>query len=330
MATLGVRLRDEQLALPAMQHLVKLAERRGYESVWLPEGVGRDAITELTVLALSSERIRLGTGIIPVFTRLPTMAATAMATTATLAPGRVRLGVGIGHRDHQEAGHGIHFQRPLQHVREFATIARQILREGTITSYAGEAYSIDHFHLDMPPPQPVPVYIATLRPQMLRLAGAVADGVLMNWATVEYMPQALEYVRQGAETAGRSLSDVHIACYLRTCVTDAPEQVEQASRAQIARYGSMVYYRQYFAGIGLAAEAATLEQAWQRGDRAAAVRAVTPEMIRTLTIYGSAAECRQRLQAYHAAGLQLPIIAPFPIGEPIAETFARTIEGCAL
>ena len=329
MTTLGVRLRDSQLALPAMRELVRLAEQRGYESVWLPESVGRESITELTALALSSERIWLGTGIVPVFTRLPTMAAAALATTATLAPGRVRLGVGIGHRDHQEAGHGVHFHRPLQHVREFVTIARQILTAGHIASYAGEVYTIEHFRLDTPPPQPVPVYIAALRPQMLRLAGAVADGVLMNWATVEYIPQAIAYVRQGAEAAGRSLQDIHIACYLRTCVTDTPEKVEQASREQIARYGSMVYYRQYFASIGFAAEAATLEQAWQRGDRAAAVQAVTPAMIQTLTIYGSAAECRQRLQAYHEAGLQLPIIAPFPIGEPIAETFARTIEGCA-
>ncbi|MGE3537746.1 MAG: LLM class flavin-dependent oxidoreductase [Candidatus Tectimicrobiota bacterium] len=329
MAPLGVRLRDSQLALPGMQRLVSLAEQRGLESIWLPESVGREAITELTALALGSERIRLGTGIIPVFTRCPTMAAAAMATTATQAPGRVVLGVGIGHRDHQEAGHGIHFQQPLQHVREFVTIARHILREGSITSYAGEAYRIAHFQLDHPAPQPVPVYIAALRPQMLRLAGAVADGVLMNWATVDYIPQAIAYVRQGAEAAGRSPDEVQIACYLRTCVTDDPGKVEQASRTQIARYGSMVYYRQYFASIGFAAETAAIERAWQQQDPAAAAQAVTPEMIRTLTIYGSAEACRQRLQAYREAGLQLPIIAPFPIGEPIEETFARTIEGCA-
>ncbi|MBM3226792.1 MAG: LLM class flavin-dependent oxidoreductase [Candidatus Tectomicrobia bacterium] len=329
MGTLGVRLRDSRLGLPAMRDLLHLAEQRGYDSVWLPESVGRESVTELTALALSSERIRLGTGIVPVFTRLPTMAAAALATTATVAPGRVILGVGIGHRDHQEAGHGIHFHRPIQHVREFVTIARRLLTEGHIASYAGEVYTIEHFQLDTPPPQPVPVYIAALRPQMLRLAGAVADGVLMNWATLEYIPQAIEYVRQGAEAAGRSLRDIQIACYLRTCVTDNPEHVERESRTQIARYGSMVYYREYFASIGFAAEATALEQAWQQGDAAAAARAVTPAMIRTLTIYGSAEVCRQRLQAYREAGLQLPIIAPFPIGEPIQETFARTIAECA-
>lgn len=329
MAALGLRLRDGQLALPAMQRLVHLAEQRGYESVWLPESVGREALTELTVLALSSERVRLGTGIIPVFTRRPTMAAAALATTATLAPGRVVLGVGIGHRDHQEAGHGIQFHTPLQHVREFVTIARRILREGRIEAYAGEAYTIEHFQLETPPPQPVPVYIAALRPRMLRLAGEVADGVLMNWASLDSIPQALQYIREGAEAAGRSADAVQVACYLRTCVTDHPEQVEQASRVQIARYGSMIYYRQYFASIGFAAEAAALEHAWQHNDAAAAAKAVTPAMIRTLTIYGSAEVCRQRLQAYREAGLQLPIIAPFPIGEPIEETFSRTIEGCA-
>jgi alkanesulfonate monooxygenase SsuD/methylene tetrahydromethanopterin reductase-like flavin-dependent oxidoreductase (luciferase family) len=163
---------------------------------------------------------------------------------------------------------------------------------------------------------------------MLRLAGAVADGVLMNWAALDYLPQAIEYVRQGTEAAGRSLRDVHIASYLRTCVTEAPEIVEQACREQIARYGAMVYYRQYFASIGFADEAHAMEQAWERGDRAAAMQAVPQTMIQALTIYGSAEMCRQRLQAYREAGLQLPIIAPFPIGEPVQETFARTIEGC--
>jgi probable F420-dependent oxidoreductase len=311
-----------------MRDLVRLAEQQGYDSVWLPESVGREAFTELTALVLAGNRIRVGTGIVPVFTRLPTVAAAAMATAATLAPGRVMLGLGIGHQEHLEAGHGVQFSQPLQHVREFASIARQVLRDGQV-SYAGAVYTIQHFQLDAPPPQPVPVYLAALRPQMLRLAGAVADGVLMNWATVEFIPQAVEYVRQGAEAAGRRVQDIHLACYLRTCVTDRPELVEQASREQIARYGSMVYYRRYFASIGFAAEAEALERAWQRRDPAAAREAVSQPMLRTLTIYGSAAECRQRLQAYREAGLQLPIIAPFPIGEPIQETFARTIAGCA-
>jgi probable F420-dependent oxidoreductase len=328
MAALGVRVRDSQLSVAQMRDLVRLAERQGYDSVWLPESMGRDAFTELTALVLAGERIRVGTGIVPVFARLPTVAAAAMATAATLAPGRVILGLGIGHQRALEEGHGVQFSQPLQHVREFAIIARHLLRDGKV-SYRGDIYTVKHFQLDAPPPQPVPVYLAALRPQMLRLAGAVADGVLMNWATPDYIPQAIEYIRQGAEAAGRSRHDVHMACYLRTCVTDRPEMVEQASREQIARYGSMVYYRRYFASIGFVAEADALERAWQRGDGAAAIDAVSQSMIRALTIYGSAAECRQRLQAYCDAGLQLPIIAPFPIGEPIQETFVRTIEGCA-
>jgi probable F420-dependent oxidoreductase len=327
MAALGVRIRDSQLGIVEMRELVRLAERHGYDSVWLPESVGREACTELTALVLAGERIRIGTGIVPVFARLPTVAAAALATAATLAPGRVLLGLGIGHKRALEDGHGVHFSQPLQHVREFATIARRIFQDGQV-SYAGDVYTIQHFQLDAPLPEPVPVYLAALRPQMLRLAGAVADGVLMNWATVEYVPQALRYVQEGAEAAGRRLADIHIASYLRTCVTDRPEVVEHHSREQIARYGAMVYYRRYFASIGFAAEAEALERAWQRGDRTAASDAVSQPMLRALTIYGSAAECRERLQAYREAGLQLPIIAPFPVGEPIQETFRRTIEGC--
>ncbi|ETW98089.1 MAG: hypothetical protein ETSY2_43330 [Candidatus Entotheonella gemina] len=327
MTTLGVRIRDSHLAITSMQELVRLAERKGYTSVWLPESPGREVFTELTALAMSSERIRIGTGIVPVFARLPTVAAAAMNTAATLAPGRVILGLGIGHRPAMEGGHGVAFAKPFQHTREFAAIARQLLREGEI-SYTGDIYQIKQFQFDAPPPQPVPVFLAALRPQMLQLAGAVADGVLMNWASPDYIPEAIAHVRQGAEAAGRHPDEVEIACYLRTCVTDQPDVVEAACRAQLARYGSMTYYQKYFERIGFADEATAMAQAWQRGDREAAIAAVTLPMIQATTIYGSAETCRQRLQAYREAGLQHPIIAPFPIGEPIQETFVRTIEGC--
>lgn len=327
MTTLGVRIRDSHLTMASMRELVRLAERRGYASVWLPESLGREVFTELTALALSSERIRIGTGIVPVFARLPTVAAAAMHTAATLAPGRVILGLGIGHRPAMEEGHGVTFSRPFQHAREFAIIARQLLREGEI-SYAGDIYQIKQFQFDAPPPQPVPVFLAALRPQMLQLAGAVADGVLMNWASLDYIPEAMAHIHRGAEAAGRHPDDIEIACYLRTCVTDQPDVVEAACQAQLARYGSMTYYQKYFERIGFADEATAMAEAWQRGDREAAVAAVTRPMIQATTIYGSAETCRQRLQAYREAGLQHPIIAPFPIGEPIQETFTRTIEGC--
>ena len=327
MTILGVRIRDSHLPITSMQDLVRLAERKGYSSVWLPESPGREVFTELTALALSSERIRIGTGIVPVFARLPTVAAAAMNTAATLAPGRVILGLGIGHRPAMEGGHGVTFSRPFQHTREFATIARQLLRQGEI-SYTGDIYQIQHFQFDAPPPQPVPVFLAALRPQMLQLAGAVADGVLMNWASLDYIPEAIAHIRQGAEAAGRHADEIEIACYLRTCVTDQPDEVEAACRAQLARYGSMTYYQKYFERIGFVDEAMAIAAAWQQNDHESAMAAVTLPMIQATTIYGSAETCRQRLQAYRDAGLQHPIIAPFPIGEPIQKTFVRTIEGC--
>jgi alkanesulfonate monooxygenase SsuD/methylene tetrahydromethanopterin reductase-like flavin-dependent oxidoreductase (luciferase family) len=226
-----------------------------------------------------------------------------------------------------EEGHGVTFSRPFQHTREFATIARQLLRQGEI-SYTGNIYQIQHFQFDAPPPQPVPVFLAALRPQMLQLAGAVADGVLMNWASLDYIPEAIAHIRQGAKAAGRHADEIEIACYLRTCVTDQPDVVEAACRAQLARYGSMTYYQKYFERIGFVDEAKAIAEAWQQNDRESAMAAVTLPMIQATTIYGSAETCRQRLQAYRDAGLQHPIIAPFPIGEPIQETFVRTIEGC--
>jgi len=329
MSAIGVRIRDPDLSLADMRRLATVAEGAGYESAWLPENMGRDAVAELIALVSATKRITVGTGIVPVFGRQPTQTAAAVATAAAIAPGRVILGVGIGHRDALVGGHGIEFSRPLAHTREFIEIARRLLR-GESVKYSGDIYRVGGFRVDCTPSTPVPVYVAALRPAMLRMAGAVADGVLLNWATPSRIREATEHVRAGAREAGRSPGDIRIASYLRTCVSDDTERVERASREQIALYGSMVYYRNYFTEIGFATEAAALETAWANGDAEAATNVVDRRMIQALTIYGSPAECRKQLAAYRAAGLDLPIIAPFPIGEPVAETFERTIAGCAL
>jgi alkanesulfonate monooxygenase SsuD/methylene tetrahydromethanopterin reductase-like flavin-dependent oxidoreductase (luciferase family) len=329
MNAIGVRIRDADLSLAAMRDLVGVAERAGYDSAWLPEGIGRDSIAELIALLSAGQRITLATGIVPVFAREPTLTSAAMATAAALAPGRVILGVGIGHKNSLVAGHGVAFSRPLKRTREFTEIARRLLA-GESLAYAGDIFNIARFQVDCTPSVAVPVYVAALRPAMLRMAGAVADGVLLNWATPQRIREAIEHVHAGARAAGRAPQEVRIACYLRTCVSDDSERIEAASREQIARYGSMLYYRNYFAEIGFAAEASALEAAWSKGDAAAAAQVVDRRMIQALTIYGSAEQCRERLAVYRSAGLDLPIIAPFPIGEPIAQTFARTIAGCAL
>ena len=164
---------------------------------------------------------------------------------------------------------------------------------------------------------------------MLRLAGTVADGVLMNWATPDRVRESIEHIHAGAREVGRSPDKIRVASYLRTCVSDDTDRVEQACRVQIARYGSMVYYRNYFTELGFGEEADALAAAWAKGDADGAADVVHPSMIQALTIYGTADVCRERLAAYDDAGLDLTVVAPFPIGEPVAETFERTILGCA-
>jgi probable F420-dependent oxidoreductase len=311
-----------------MCRLAATAEEAEYQSAWLPESMGRDATAELIALAGATKRITVGTGIVPVFGRQPTLTAAAVATASAIAPGRVILGVGIGHQDSLVSGHGVAFSRPLTHTKEFVEVTRQLLR-GESVDYDGDIFKIGQYRVECTPSSPVPVYVAALRPAMLRMAGAVADGVLMNWATPDRIREAIGHIHAGAREAGRSPDEIRIASYLRTCVSDDTDRVEQACREQIARYGSMVYYRNYFAELGFANEAKALETAWAKGDAAGAVNVVDRRMIQALTIYGSPAECSERLEACRTAGLDLPIIAPFPIGEPIAETFERTIAGCA-
>ncbi|MCE2463330.1 MAG: LLM class flavin-dependent oxidoreductase, partial [Dehalococcoidia bacterium] len=171
----------------------------------------------------------------------------------------------------------------------------------------------------------VPIYLAALGPKMIELAGETADGVLLNWASPDYLRQARDHIRRGAEKAGRNPEDIDVACYLRTAVVDDLERVKPELRGQIARYFRMPYYRDYFRQMGFEEETAAVSQALARSDTATAAAAISDEMQSELGIFGTAEECRQRIEHLRSLGLRQPVIAPFMVGDDANESFRATI-----
>ena len=306
------------------------AEALGYESAWVAEGHGGDQFAILAACALRTRRIRLGTAISSVFVRTAPTIAMAAATVDELSGGRFVLGLGSSHRVQVGPEHGVEYARPLERVRDTVAIVRALIREGEV-SHAGETVRIERFNLWFRPHRAdLPVYLSALFPKMLELTGEIADGVILTRSTVAGAAAARARVAAGAARAGRDAATVEITSLLPASVSSDREAALAAARPGLAFYaGFFPRYNRLLAESGFPDEAAAVARAWAASDAAGAARAVTDEMIAATGIAGTAAECRERLDAYRDAGLDLPIISPFARGPDAKERFLAAIEACA-
>ncbi len=313
------------LPLPGYLDLAGEVEARGYDTIWVGEAGGADAITPMALLAAATRRIRLATGVLPFQTRTPTLLAQTFATLGHIAPGRIGLGLGVSSPIIVGQWHGLPFERPLAQLREAVSLIRAAM-SGERVSREGEFYRVKNFRLMSPAPkEPVRIYLAALGPKALELAGEVADGVLLNWIAPEGVAAAIDHLRAGAARAGRTLDGFEIAAYVRTCVTDDAEPARAGLAREITGYAIVDAYADFFRQSGFAPEVDALNAAWKAGDRAGAVSMLTPRVLHALGMVGGPDACRARLGEYAAAGLTMPVIVPIsPDPAPLA-SMLRTV-----
>ena len=328
MTSLGVRLDPiPQIGIEDSIGLARMAESLGYDMVWVPEGGGTDSITRLAAFAGATGTVRLGTGILPAFSRTPGLTAMTALGMDIVSQGRFTLGLGVGHRGSAEGVHGVPFRRPMTRIRETVEIVRRLL-DGERVTYEGREFNLKDGSLGFGGDYKVPIYIAALGPQMIELAGELADGVLLNWAAPSYLEQAMEHLDIGAARAGRDLDEISVACYVRVSVTPDRELVRTPLKQQILRYCGMDYYRNFFAKTGFRDEAEAIGRYLLEGNRAAAARSVTDRMQRTLAVFGGVDYCREEIQRRRDMGIQMPVIAPFIAGGAL-NSYRSTIEAMA-
>src|SRR5580692_11808753 len=200
--------------------LAKEAEDLGYSSLWVAEVSGPDALVTLGALAVSTSKAELATGVIPMQIRTPGVNAMAFLTIHELSGGRAIAGLGVSSPVIVERWHGASYKKPVTAMRECVTIMRQLFTEGK-SKFQGEVYKSD-FKLSMriTAPHPPKIYLAGLNAPMLRLAGEVADGVLMNYSPPEAIPEMVQHIAEGAKAAGRDPSAVDVGIYIRMCITE--------------------------------------------------------------------------------------------------------------
>lgn len=288
---------------------VKLAESLGYESVYVTHIAGRESLTVLTAYALSTSRIRLGTGVVPIYTRTPATMAQTAATVDELSGGRLTLGLGVSHRPVVEGWYGQTIDHPVAEMREYASIVRAILRGEDPPR--GEKWQTG-FHLVGLDPRPgLPIYIAALSPAMLRLAGEIADGVLLWLCNPRYIEEVvIPEVRAGRERAGLTLEGFDVVPAVPAALTDDPRGAYAAMRKDLIPYFGLPFYRKMIERTGFASDIEAYDRAG--GDLEAMQAAVSEGFLDELTAVGDESALSAGVERYREAGASSPCIGPIP------------------
>ncbi len=288
---------------------VKLAESLGYESVYVTHIAGRESLTVIAAYALSTSSIRVGTGVVPIYTRTPATMAQTAATIDELSHGRLTLGLGVSHRMVVEGWHGQTIERPVAEMREYALIVRAILRGEDPPR--GEKWQTG-FHLVGLDPRPaLPLYIAALSPAMLRLAGELADGVLLWLCNPRYIEDVvIPEVSAGRERAGLPLKGFDIVPAVPAALTDDRAGAYQAMRKDLLPYFGLPFYRAMIERTGFAPDIEAYDRA--AGNLDAMQGAISDEFLDELTAVGDETRLREGIDRYRRAGAGSPCIGPIP------------------
>jgi probable F420-dependent oxidoreductase len=272
------------IPLTELPALVRQAEDSGYESVWSQEATELDGFTPLTVAALNTERMRLVTGIVSVYTRGPTLLAQSATALSELSGGRFVLGLGASSNVIVEQWNGIPFERPLARVRDTVDYLRR--------AFAGERVD-GGFKLNPAPSWPIPIVLAALRDRMLKLAAERADGAFTNFLPQSGVPKVVEAFGSPQK---------ELACRFFSMAGDDDEVLTTAKRIFVG-YATVPVYTEFFRWLGWGDEVDQVVDAWKAGDRQRAVELAPEQLVREIFLLGPVEAQRERLAAFAEAGI---------------------------
>ncbi|MHB8437823.1 MAG: LLM class F420-dependent oxidoreductase [Acidimicrobiales bacterium] len=307
----GITVPFDDVPLADHSRWFGLLEELGYTDVWTGEANGADGFTPLAVAALAAPKLQLGTAVVPVYTRGPGLLAMQAATMAELAPGRFALGIGSSSDVIVERWNAGHFDEPYKRVRDTVRFLRAALT-GDKVDAEYETFAVRGFRLGRAVAGPVPIYVAALRPGMLRLAGREADGAIINWLSADDVTQVVAEVGPGKQVVAR----------IFVCPTEDAERARVIGRIGIAAYLNVAVYAAFHDWLGRGPLLQPMWDAWRAGDRKAALAAIPDEVVDALVIHGTPAQCRAHVQRYVDNGVTVPVLAVLPGGGPLEQVVA--------
>jgi probable F420-dependent oxidoreductase len=290
------------LALPVkgFVDVAARAEAAGYDRLWVAEAGNNDAFGLLTAVALGTSTVGLATGVVPIYTRTPSLMAQSAGTLQDVSGGRFTLGVGVSSRMIVERWNGVPYDKPLGRIKEYVEVVRGLLA-GERLDHDGAYYDVHGYFLMMNNPQPPPpIILGALNPQMLRAGSEVGDGVCLNWIGAHAVAAALDHVRSGPRETTN-------ACFVRVCVTEDVEAVRRWARREVMSYVTVPAYRTAFGVQGWDGVTTKAMELWEAGDRKGAAASLPEEFLDTLVLAGSADDVRARFETFRAAGVDEPV-----------------------
>lgn len=294
---------------PLHSHREKLTELAdlGYTDIWSAEADGADAFTPLSMAAAWEPRLRLGTAIVPAYTRAPALFAQSVASLADAAPGRFAIGIGSSSNVIVERWNDIPFEEPYKKVRDVVRFLNDSLG-GEKVKQAYDTFEVNGFRLGIVPEQKPQILVAALREGMLRLAGREADGAIINWLSANDVSTVAPIVQNAGDG-----SDKEIVCRIFCCPSENTEVVRGAARFAIAAYLNVPVYAAFHEWMGRGDALGGMWEAWKAGDRKAALAEIPDQVVDDLIVHGSPAECRDKIQAYFDNGVTTSSLAILPL-----------------
>ncbi|MYZ35644.1 MULTISPECIES: LLM class F420-dependent oxidoreductase [unclassified Streptomyces] len=303
----GVTIPLNTVPLSAHRRIVEELPDLGYTDAWTGEAGAYDGFTPITLAAAWSRSLRVGTGVVPVQTRGPALLAMTVATLAEAAPGRVVVGVGSSGPPFVTRINGIPFEHPYRRVRDTVRFLKAALA-GEYVMGDFDSFSIEGFRLTSVPRPAPPVMVGALRPQMLRLAGSEADGLVTNFLAADDVPRVVEAM--GPEGKAKE-----VVARIFVCPTRDRDYARAQGRAMLGSILNARTYSAFHDWLGRSDVLAASHRAWAAGDFRGAGAAVPDRLVDELLVHGSPEECRAHVARYVEAGVVTPLLAVIPAPE---------------
>ena len=311
-----------------------MAEAQGFETIWVPEGrLTRNSVVQMTLAAANTERIKIGSGILPFRIRSVALLGMTARTLDDLAPGRIKLGLGAWWEP-LASRNGLHTAKPRTAMKEIVLALKDLLAGKSVT-VQGEYVNVEDIRFDTPedddsPSYPVPIYVGAVGPRMMELVGEVADGVLMDFLVPpEHTARSVEHIRNGADRVGRSIDEIDCPQLLGVAVDDDdPQAAVDACKMFLTQYiGQQPHITEssgatpeQISGVkSVIGWRATQEQIRE------AMQFVPDELVRSVCACGTTAETIDRIGAFVAAGCTEPVLTPLANHESTIEKVARAV-----
>lgn len=301
------------------------AEGLGYESIFVTHIAARDSVTTLMAYAAWTEHVRLGTGVMPIYSRTPVATAQSFATLDEFSGGRAVIGLGVSHRPTVEGWYGQTIDRPLAEMGEYVGIVRAILRGEEPPR--GEKFRSGFHFMGYEPRPDIPIYLAGLSPGMLRLAGEAADGVVLWLCNPDYVSDVvIPAVSEGRERAGRELDGFDVVAAVPSAVTTDPEPARARLRSELIPYFSLPFYRAMLERSGFERDLAGFDERMREEGPEAAAEAISDRFLSSLAAIGPAEEAAESVRRYRDAGATSPCVGA--ISKTDFDATLEALAGC--